>query len=236
MYNMPSPDTLAERSEVRSVSLNRVYNFVYGWMSIALAISGGIAWYIAEAATHILSQELFIGCVIAQIALVLILRFGFQKLPLLAIAGLFVAYAVCTGATLSVFLIVYTMESVYQAFFITAGTFAGMALFGTLTKKNLSTIGRVCYMALWGVLLLLLVNFFMGSSSLDYFISFVVLAIFIGLTAYDAQSVRKLADAESRGEITTAEANRFGLILALELYLDVIILFETIIQLLGDRK
>lgn len=237
MYNnMPNPDALAERASTRATSVNRVYNFVYGWMSIALAISGGIAWYMANVATHLMTQNLLIGCAIAQIALVLVLRFGFRKLSLPAIAGLFVAYAACIGATLSVFLAVYTTESIYQAFFITAGTFAGMALFGTVTRKDLSTMGRMCIMALWGVIIMIVVNLFMGSSGLDYLISLVVLAIFVGLTAYDAQNVRKLADAESRGEITTAEANRFGLILALELYLDVIILFETIIQLLGDRK
>lgn len=237
MYNnMPSPDALAERTSTRSVSVNRVYNFVYGWMSIALAISGGIAWYIANVATHLMTPNLLFGCAIAQIALVLVLRFGFRKLPLPAIAGLFVAYAVCIGATLSVFLAVYTTESIYQAFFITAGTFAGMALFGTVTRKDLSTMGRMCVMALWGVLIMMVVNIFMGSSALDYLISLVVLAIFVGLTAYDAQRVRALAEAEASGDVSIAEVNRFGLILALELYLDVIILFETIIQLLGDRK
>lgn len=236
MYNIPSPDALADRSEGRVASINRVYNFVYGWMTLALAISGGIAWYISEVIPHMITHGLLMGCAIAQIALVLILRLGFRKLSLAAIAGLFVAYAACIGATLSVFLLAYTAASVYKAFFITAATFAGLALFGTVTKKDLSTIGRICVMAIWGVLVMMIVNIFMGSSGLDVLISFICLAIFIGLTAYDAQNVRKLADAETRGEISPTEANRFGLILALELYLDVIILFETILQFVGDRK
>jgi FtsH-binding integral membrane protein len=231
MYNTMNPDALA----TRATSVNRVYNFVYGWMSIALAISGGLAWYIAECMKG-LSSDVLIGCVIAQIVLVLILRLGFRKLSSPAIAGLFIAFAACIGATLSVFLEVYTSESVYKAFFITAGTFAGMALIGTTTKKDLSTIGRVCLMALLGIIVVSIVNFFLASDAISFMIDLISLAVFIGLTAYDAQNVRRLAEAEMRGEVSTGEANRLGLILALELYLDVIILFETILNLLGDRK
>lgn len=231
MYNMPHPDALAERA----VSINRVYNFVYGWMALALAISGGLAWTIANC-TSGLTEGAFMGCIIAQIALVLILRLGFRKLSAPAIAGLFVAYAASIGATLSIFLEIYTAESVYRAFFISAGTFAGMAFVGTIIQRDLSTVGRVCFMALWGVLITCLVNLFVRSSALGPILDFAILAIFIGLSAYDAQNVRKLADAETRGEISPAEANRLGLILALELYLDVIILFETILRFVGDRK
>jgi FtsH-binding integral membrane protein len=111
-----------------------------------------------------------------------------------------------------------------------------MAFVGTIIQRDLSTVGRVCFMALWGVLITCLVNLFVRSSALGPILDFAILAIFIGLSAYDAQNVRKLADAETRGDISPAEANRLGLILALELYLDVIILFETILRFVGDRK
>jgi FtsH-binding integral membrane protein len=216
--------------------VNRVYNFVYGWMALALAISGGVAWYVANHLLGALSTGMFYGCFFVEIALVLAMRMGVRKFPLPAIATLFTLYAVFSGATLSIILAMYTPESITSAFFITAGTFAVMALIGTTTKIDLSRIGGICVMALIGVVIASLVNIFMQSSGLSYLLSLVCVGLFVGLSAYDAQKVRLLAEAQERGMMDTATVNRWGLILALELYLDVVNLFISIVRLMGDRK
>lgn len=233
MYSQTqNPDRLAERT----TSVNRVYNFVYGWMALALAISGAVAWYVAHHLIGHVSTGLFYGCVLVELALVFAMRLGVRRMALPVIAGLFTLYAIFSGATLSLFLAIYTPESVYSAFFITAGTFAAMALIGTMTRMDLSRIGGICVMALLGIIIASIVNIFLQSSQMDFIISLVCVGVFVGLSAYDAQKVRMLSEAEARGMMDAATVNRWGLILALELYLDVVNLFISILRLLGDRK
>ncbi len=234
MYN---PDALASRSVERATSINRVYNFVYGWMTVALVVSGVVAWMVAQAVmtgTLVLSSGLLMVCCLAEVALVFFFSAMVQKLQPAIAALIFLAYSALNGVTLSVFLLVYTAATIQMAFFVTAGTFAAMALFGTLTRKNLSGIGRICFMGLVGILIASLVNLFMGSSGLDYAICLIGVGVFVGLTAYDAQNVRRLAEQE--GMLDGATINKLGLLCALSLYLDFVNLFIMLARLLGDRR
>ena len=237
MNGMMDPDALAMRSEARSVSVNRIYNFVYGWMAVGLAISGIVAWVVANAiraGEFPLSQGLWMVCALVEVGLVMAISWGFRKLSPLAAAVLFAIFAAVNGMTLSVVLLVYSVATVQLTFFITAGMFAGMALIGTLCERSLSGIGRICVMALWGVIIASVVNWFMRSSTLDFAISLIGVVLFTGLTAWDAQKVRLLAEQE--GALDGPMVRKLGILCALELYLDFVNLFLYLLRLLGNRR
>ncbi|HIV09874.1 MAG TPA: Bax inhibitor-1/YccA family protein [Candidatus Spyradenecus faecavium] len=237
MKPMMDPDALAMRSEARAVGVNRVYNFIYGWMAAGLAVSGLVAWMVANAVatgSFQLSSGTLIVCLVAEIALVFALSFAIHKLAPMAAAALFMVYAALNGVTLSILLLVYDIGTIQTAFFATAGTFAAMAVFGTVTKRDLSTLGRVCMMAVIGLIVASLVNVFMRNTGLQAVICYVGVAAFVGLTAYDAQKVRELADAADRLDAPTVA--RLGILGALQLYLDFINLFIYLVQILGRSR
>ena len=139
------------------------------------------------------------------------------------------------GLTLSAIFLAYTRSSIASIFLITSAMFGGLALFGSVTKKDLSGIGSVCGMALWGILLVLLVNFFFKSARVDWAISLVGIAVFSGLTLWDAQKIRILAQlASEQGD--PAEIRKTAIIGALQLYLDFINLFLMLMRIMGRRK
>lgn len=235
-HTIPNPDLLATRSESRAVSVNAVFNFVYGWMTVGLVISGAIAWWVSQAAAagnFPLSRGTMIGCMIAEIALVFGISAAINRLAPIAAAGLFALFSAINGISLSVIFLAFEMATIQTTFFITAGMFAGMALFGTVTKKSLAGIGSFCLMGLWGLILASLVNLFLKSSSLDFAMSIIGVLIFTGLTAYDAQKVRQLAEAT-----TLDKPMRFklGILCALELYLDFVNLFLYLLRFFGKGR
>ena len=230
-------DSVAMRGESRAVSVNRIYNFVYGWMAAGLAVSGVVAWMVAnavESGSFQLTQGTLIVCAIAEVALVFALSFAINKIAPAAAAVLFMVYAALNGVTLSVLLLVYSIGTIQTAFFATAGTFAAMAVFGTVTKRDLSMVGRIAFMALIGLIVASLVNLFMRNSGLDALICYAGVAIFVALSAYDAQKVRELADNAHR--LDSATVARLGIIGALQLYLDFINLFIYLVQILGRSR
>lgn len=230
-------DSVAMRNESRAVSVNRIYNFVYGWMAAGLAVSGVVAWMVAnavESGSFQLTQGTLIVCAIAEVALVFALSFAINKIAPAAAAVLFMVYAALNGVTLSVLLLIYSIGTIQTAFFATAGTFAAMAVFGTVTKRNLDMVGRIAFMALIGLLIASLVNIFMRNSGLDALLCYVGVGIFVALTAYDAQKIRELADNAHR--LDSATVARLGILGALQLYLDFINLFIYLVQILGRNR
>ena len=146
---------------------------------------------------------------------------------------MFVAYSVINGALLSFIFLAYTMESITSVFFITAGTFATMAVIGYTTKKDLTSIGRILFMALIGIIIATIVNMFIGSTGLNMIISYLGVLIFVGLTAYDSQKIKQmLAVSGDTGET----GQKLALIGALTLYLDFINLFIYLLRILGSKR
>ena len=230
-------DSVAMRGESRAVSVNRIYNFVYGWMAAGLAVSGVVAWMVAnavESGSFQLTQGTLIVCAIAEVALVFALSFAINKIAPAAAAVLFMVYAALNGVTLSVLLLVYAIGTIQTAFFATAGTFAAMAVFGTVTKRNLDMVGRIAFMALIGLIIASLVNLFMRNSGLDALLCYVGVGVFVALTASDAQKIRELADNAYR--LDSATVARLGILGALQLYLDFINLFIYLVQILGRNR
>ena len=220
----------------RQTALAATFKIVYGWMCAGLALSGVVAWFTAASGLWqtVLAGPGFLGCVIAELALVFVLTLAINKLPVAIAYLMFAAYAAVNGLTLSVVFIAYELASVQKVFFITAGMFGGLAAWGSVTKSDLSSIGSVCGMALWGVILASIVNLFFHSSGLDWAISFVSILVFTGLTMYDAQKIRQIAAQE--GMMDSKALHRVGILGALTLYLDFINLFLQILRFLGKKR
>lgn len=217
-------------------AVTSVFRQVYGWMSLGLAISGLVAWWTASSGAFatLLKGPGWTICVIAELVMVLALSAMISKLPVPVLCAMFLGYSVLNGLTLSLVFIVYDLALIQRVFFITAAMFGGLALWGTFTKENLSGIGSMCMMALWGLIVACIVNIFMKSSQLDWVISLVGVIVFSGLTMYDAQKIKHLAAAESA--MDRDSVRRIALAGALELYLDFVNLFLNLLRLMSRRK
>ncbi len=211
-------------------------SFLY--MFMALLVSGIVAFMTANAGGGLYSvfwgsgsMAPLIICFIAEFALVIATTMTIKKNNVVLSAILFFSFAVVNGFTLSVVLLVYQTQSVAYVFFITAAIFGIMAFIGATTKRDLTGIGSICLMGLIGIILGGIVNIFMRSSGFDFAITIIGIIIFIGLTAYDAQKIKQLAQANSG--LSTDVIGLYG---AMTLYLDFINLFLKLLRLLGKRN
>lgn len=211
---------------------------VYVWMTLALVITGLTAYGIAGSPGLVMAiatnSLLFWGLIIAEFALVLGVSAAINRLSLPVASLLFILYSVVNGATLSIIFLAYTLSSITSVFFITAGTFGVMALVGATTKKDLTSIGKVAFFALIGIIIATLVNvFFLKSTGLNLIISYLGVLVFVCLTAYDAQKIKKMMmEAPDAG----AQMQKLALLGALTLYLDFVNLFIYLLRIFGDRK
>ncbi len=175
------------------------------------------------------SGLLWVLC-IAELALVFILSMAINKLSSQVATILFYVYALINGITLTPIFFIYTMSSIALTFFVTAGVFLAMSIYGYTTKSDLTKFGSYMIMGLIGLIVCTLVNLFMKSSTMDWIISFAGVIIFIGLTAWDTQKIKQMAL-----ETDEVNAGKLATIGALSLYLDFINLFLYLLRLLGSR-
>ena len=164
--------------------------------------------------------------------MVLVLSFGIQRMSLGAAQLAFWVYAGLMGLSIAGIFIVYTQESIARVFFITAGTFAAMSIYGYTTRTDLSRFGSFLLMGLIGIILASVVNIFIGSSALQFAVSVIGVIVFVGLTAYDTQRIKEMY-LESDGAVVAGKKAIMG---ALALYLDFINLFMLLLQLFGSRR
>lgn len=209
---------------------------VYVWMTLALAITGLTAYGVATSPGLMqaiyTNPILFWGLIIAEFALVIGVSAAINRLSLGTATLMFVLYSVINGALLSYIFVLYTASSISTVFFITAGTFAAMALIGYTTKTDLSSWGKILLMALLGLIIATVVNVFIKSTMFDMILSYVGVLIFVGLTAYDSQKIKQmLLQAPDAGE----SAQKVALLGALSLYLDFINLFLYLLRIFGKR-
>ena len=230
-FGNPGYQTARQTTAVASV-----FKIVYGWMAGGLALSGLVAWYTWTSGLweRILTGGGFTICIIAELALVFVLSAAIGKLPTAVAYLLFAAYAAVNGLTLSVVFIAYELALVQKVFFITAGMFGGLALWGTFTKGDLSSVGSICGMALWGLILAMVVGIFWHSTGLETLITFAGIAIFSGLTMYDAQKIKQMAAAE--GTMDSESLQKVGIMGALALYLDFVNIFLYLLRFFGRKK
>ena len=210
---------------------------VYTWMTLALVLTGLTAYGVATSPGIMMAlysnSALMWGLVIAEFALVIGISAAINRLSLATATLMFVAYSVINGAMLSSIFMIYTAASIASVFFITAATFAVMALIGYTTKTDLTSVGKLLFMALIGLVIATIVNMFIGSSTLTMICSYVGVLIFVGLTAYDSQKIKNmLMQAPDAGE----SSQKLALRGALTLYLDFINLFIYLLRIFGDRR
>lgn len=228
---------MREKDGALSLAFPALMRKVYVWMSLALIITGITAYGVASSPGLITAfytnQMLMWGVIIAEFALVFALSAALNRLSLSVATLLFVVYSVLNGVMFSSIFLVYTMSSVANVFFITAGTFAAMAAYGYFTKSDLTTLGKYLLMALIGLVIATVVNIFVGSSMLSLVISYAGVLIFVGLTAYDSQKIKQMLAQQVDADET---AQKVALLGALTLYLDFINLFLYLLRLLGNRR
>lgn len=210
---------------------------VYLWMALAMVITGLTSYYVATSPALLemifANSAVLWGLIIGELALVFGLSAAINKLSLPVATLMFVLYSVVNGATLSFVFLVYTSTSIVNVFLITAITFAVMAAYGYFTKKDLTSWGRMLFMALIGLIIASIVNIFLKSSGMNMVISYIGVLVFVGLTAYDSQKIKEmLMQAPDAGETM----QKLALLGALSLYLDFINLFLYLLRILGSSR
>ena len=232
MY-MDSNETAAARYAVSSILKN-----AYLWMTIALLISGFTAMLVAGNAELVRSifaaRGTLMVLLLIQFGLIWVISSRIGRMSFVSATLLFLLYSVLTGVTLSSIFLLFTSESLSTVFFITSGTFAVVSVYGFATKKDLSSWGSYLLMGVIGLIIASIVNWFLKSELMYWIVSYVGVAIFVGLTAYDTQKIKQLANAYHMEDEETQ--NKVALMGAITLYLDFINLFLYILRIFGKRK
>jgi hypothetical protein len=212
---------------------------VFNWMAIGLGITAMVAFLVAHSANaqNLIfgNKILFYGLIFGELGLVIYLSARISHISARRATVLFLGYSALNGATLSAILLLYTATSVAGTFITAAGMFGAMAIYGTVTKKDLSGMGSFMFMGLIGMIIASVVNIFMGSSMVSWVISAIGVVVFTGLTAYDVQKISKYG---AGGIMDSGEAaiKKGAIMGALTLYLDFINLFLSLLRLMGDRR
>lgn len=209
---------------------------VYNWMGFGLALTGLIAWFVAESPALMQAilgnQIIFFGLIIAELGAVLYLSARIAKINAKTASGLFVGYAILNGLTFSAIFAAYTQSSITTAFVVTGGMFGAMSFYGATTKKSLESWGSFFFMGLVGIIIASVVNIFLQSSAVYWISTYAGVLIFTGLTAYDTQKILAMNVTGVGAEEETKEA----IMGALALYLDFINLFLMLLRIMGNRK
>ncbi len=221
-----------------AVSKSFVSN-VFAYMALALAISGALAYLfgtteLGESLGSLSEGMTILGWVVmlAPLAFILVMNFGFNKMSFTTLLAVFLGYAAVMGMSLSFIFLIYDPAVITKVFFITAGLFGAMAFIGYTTKTDLTKFGGILMMAVIGIVIASVVNMFMKSSQMDYIISCVGVLVFTGLTAYDVQKIKRIG---AGVEFGTAEASKLALMGALNLYLDFVNLFMFLLRVFARR-
>jgi hypothetical protein len=230
-------DFTAEVQKESSEAFPILMRKVYVWMTFALVITGMTAYYVATSPTLLTAiltnRILFYGLIIAELALVFGISAAINRLSLLVATILFILYSIINGATMSVIFLAYEISSIATVFFITAGTFGAMAVIGYTTKRDLSSMGRIMFMGLIGLVIATAVNIFLKSPMMTRILSYVGVIVFVGLTAWDSQKIKKML---LQAPDVDEAAQKMALLGALTLYLDFINLFIYLLNILGKRR
>jgi len=211
---------------------------VYGWMTCGLLLTAFVAWFAARTPAVMelvfASRVTFFGLIIAQLALVFVLSGLVHKLSGATATALFMLYSALTGVTMASIFLVYTYSSIASTFVVTGGMFGVMSFYGYTTKRDLSRMGSLLFMALIGIVLASLVNIWLKSTPLMWAITYIGVLVFVGLTAYDTQKLKNIGegiDVDDRENL-----RRYSILGALTLYLDFINLFLMLLRIFGNRR
>ena len=239
-YNLNSwSNQFGGSPEALDAKVSAVMKSVYVKMFLGLLVTALTSWIVVATAngddgsflyylaTH---RWLYWGLAIAELGLVLWISAGMRRMSSGMATGLFFLFAIVNGLTLSLIFVVYSLPSIFKTFVITAGVFGAMSVYGYFTTRSLAKIGSILYMALFGLIILCVVNIFWANSTLDWIVSGLGVLIFIGITAWDTQQIKQMAEADP-----TMANGRLATLGALSLYLDFINLFLYLLRFFGNR-
>lgn len=210
---------------------------VYGWMTAGLALT-------AIAAMFTLSSEpllkaifgnkvVFYSLIFGELGLVIALSAAINRISAAAATGMFLLYSALNGITFAAIFLVYTSSSIASAFFVASGTFAAMSLYGFVTKRDLTGWGSFFFMGLVGIIIASVVNIFLQNEMIYWITSYIGVFVFIGLTAYDTQKIKRIGQA---GFADAGMQRKAAILGALTLYLDFINLFLMLLRVMGNRR
>ncbi|MBM9613236.1 Bax inhibitor-1/YccA family protein [Desulfobulbus rhabdoformis] len=221
------------RQEASTVFLAKVFN----WMAIGLGVTGVVAYFLGQSGMvqALIASPVFMILLLVELGMVFFLSARIDKIQPATATGLFLGYSLLNGVTLSTIFLAYTKASIAATFMVTAGMFAAMAVYGMVTKRDLSGVGSFMFMGLIGILIASVVNIFLKSPAVYWAISAIGVLVFTGLTAYDVQKIKKIGE---EGIMQQGEgAVRKGAIIgALALYLDFINLFLMLLRFFGGSR
>jgi FtsH-binding integral membrane protein len=223
--------------DAAAAETQRFMTKVYGWMSFALVVTGFVAMYVAQSeallALVFSSSFTVIGIILVEFILVGALAGWVSRMSANTATFIFLLYSAINGLTLSAIFVIYTAESIATTFFITAGTFGVMSVYGYTTKSDLTKWGSLLFMGMIGLVIASLVNFFLQSTMLYWITTYAGVLIFVGLTAYDTQKIKNMNIIGNEG---TDDDKKEAIMGALTLYLDFINLFLYLLRLFGKKK
>jgi hypothetical protein len=225
-------------TEQSRVHVNAFIRSVYNWMAIGLALTGVVAYSVANTpavASFIFKVPfVFMGLIIAELGFVFYLSARINKLQSSTATALFLIYAALNGATLSAIFMVYAQATIVNTFFICAATFAACSVYGMATKKDLTGMGNFMMMGLIGIIIASLVNFFVRSSAMAMIINYIGVLVFVGLTAYDTQKIKQMALTQP-ADLDGGTIRKGAIMGALSLYLDFVNMFLFMLRIFGGR-
>ncbi|MEZ3589796.1 MAG: Bax inhibitor-1/YccA family protein [Muribaculaceae bacterium] len=215
--------------------VSQVMKRVYVKMFLALLVTSFVAWIIGTShqflyfmVTH---SWVYWGLMLAELGMVIAISAAINKMSSSVATLLFYLFAIVNGAVFSIILSVYTADSIFKTFLITAGVFGAMSVYGYFTERDLTKMGTFLYMALWGLIIAIVVNIFWANSTLEWIISIAGVLIFVGLTAWDTQKIKQMA-----AQMPNATDGRLATLGALSLYLDFINLFLYLLRFFGNSR
>jgi len=227
----------------RSASVSKTFlSSVFSWMFMGLGVTS-ISSYLFSGSQELMMMLVnpetgglnLLGWVVmlAPFGFVLVMGIGYQRMSFSTLSLIFVLYSIIMGLSLSFIFLAYTQASIFKTFLIASGMFGFMAILGYSTKTDLTRFGSLMFMGLIGIVIASLVNLFLGSSSLDYIISFIGVLVFTGLTAYDVQKLKRIG---ASVEFASEEGRKVALMGALTLYLDFINMFLFLLHIFGGNR
>ncbi len=221
-----------------NLAMSKFFNMVYAWMAVGLAVTAVVAYACSQ--SQVALQIIYGGgrgfmmvCALGMFAIAWGVQVSALRINANVATALFMVYAALMGAMLSAIFLIYSMQTITSAFLITGGTFAAMSIYGFVTKRDLTAIGSFLVMCVMGLFIASIVNIFVASNGLSWLITYAVLVVFIGITAYETQKLKNMAiQFTDHPDI----AKRIAIIGSLMLYISFINIFLSILRIMGDRK
>jgi len=232
-------DSLTLQKTQVQVRVNSFVRSVYNWMAIGLALTGFVAYSVAnmpEVQQVIFgSGIIFFGLIIAQLALVFVISSRIYKMQAGTATSLFLLYSALNGATLSSIFLAYANSTITSTFFVCSATFVACSIYGYTTRRDLTSMGGFLTMGLIGIVIASLANLFFQSSAVSTVVSYIGVLVFVGLTAYDTQAIKNMALSQP-ADIDAGAVRKGAIIGALKLYLDFINLFLMLLRIFGGSR